>query len=151
MLFLGHLLLGILAYLIGNQFFSGGNEFIFFGLVLLGSLLPDIDEENSKISKWFWIIGKIVGKIFSHRGFIHSIFFFLILGFLIAHFFGDYYAYAILLGYTAHLVGDAISVQGVKIFHPFQFKIRGPMRVGSTMEVFLTGFVFAIVLWMVFL
>jgi len=150
MLFYGHILLGLLVFLISRNYFSGGNEIIFFLLVMLGSLLPDIDEENSKISKWFGIIGKIVSKIFSHRGFLHSIFFFLILGMLMTHFFGKYYAYGLMLGYLAHLLGDAISLQGVKVFHPLQFKVRGPMKVGGVMEVFLTGFLLVVIVMVVF-
>lgn len=150
MLFYGHVLLGLLVFLVSRNYFHGGNEIIFFLLVMLGSLLPDIDEKDSKINQWFGIVGKVVARIFSHRGFLHSIFFFLILGLLMAYFFNRYYAYALMLGYLAHLIGDAISLQGVKIFHPFQWKVRGPMKVGGVMEVFLTGFLLAVIVMVVF-
>ena len=138
MLFHGHVLLGILAFLFTKNLFSGGNQLIFFCLVLLGALLPDIDEPNSRINKWSGIIGKIIGKLFKHRGFLHSILFFIILFLIIKYYFSAYYAYAIVIGYSAHVVGDGISLMGLNPFYPFKFKVKGPMRVGGKVEMVLT-------------
>ncbi len=146
MLFQGHLLLGLVYYLLFFDNFSPNNQFLFFFFVLLGSLLPDIDEENSKINQWSGFIGKIVGRIFPHRGFLHSIFFFTILFFVLKHFLGATYGYGLLLGYLAHLTGDCISLAGVRIFYPFRFKIKGPLRVGSKFETVLTILLFLLVI-----
>ena len=78
MLFVGHLTLGVLAFLLAQPYLIG-NQVLLFLTVLLGSLLPDIDEENSRICKWSGPIGKLVAKTFPHRGFIHSLLFFAIL------------------------------------------------------------------------
>ena len=42
-------------------------------MCIAGSLLPDIDNVESKVSVRCPIISKIVNKIFGHRNFIHSI------------------------------------------------------------------------------
>ena len=146
MLFMGHVLIGLTYYLLFFEYFTPPNQIVFFLLVLLGSLLPDIDEENSKINKWSGIFGKIIGRTFPHRGFLHSIFFFTILFFIIKYFFLEVYGHALLIGYFAHLTGDGISLSGVRIFYPFKYKIRGPLRVGSKVETFITVVLFLLVL-----
>ncbi|HIJ10716.1 TPA: metal-dependent hydrolase [Candidatus Woesearchaeota archaeon] len=135
MLFPTHILLGIVLYLISRPFFSGGNEIVFFLLVLLGAILPDIDEPRSKISQWTGIIGKIVGRIAKHRGFCHSIFFVGIISFAIAYVWSSYYAWALFMGYVAHMIGDGITPMGVRIFYPFsKARIKGPFRTGGLSE-----------------
>src|SRR3989344_5508382 len=103
--------------------------------ILLGSILPDIDEKHSRINKWFGIVGSIVAFFAKHRGFFHSLLFHGIIFFAISYFFNTYYAWALLLGYTAHIVGDGITPMGVQLFYPFsQFKIRGPIKTGGFWE-----------------
>jgi inner membrane protein len=150
MLFHGHLLLGLIIFLVSRNFISGGNELIFFLLVLLGALLPDIDEPDSTINKWFGFIGIITGKIFSHRGFLHSLFFFILVALLIKFVSSNYYAYAILLGYISHIIGDGLSRQGVRVFWPFNFKLKGPLKVGSWLEFFITLAMFLLVIKVIF-
>ena len=67
-----HMAFGFLA---GLLFLPMWNHswFIFIPLCILGSLIPDIDHEKSKINKLFPIT-KWVPKLFKHRGFFHTIF-----------------------------------------------------------------------------
>ena len=51
MLFLTHLLLGIVSFLLIKGYLVG-NQIVILLLILLGSILPDIDEENSWSSLW---------------------------------------------------------------------------------------------------
>ena len=135
MLFLTHILLGITFFLLLRNYFSEGSTILFFLLILLGSILPDIDEKHSRINKWFGIVGSIVAFFAKHRGFFHSLLFHGIIFFAISYFFNTYYAWALLLGYTAHIVGDGITPMGVQLFYPFsQFKIRGPIKTGGFWE-----------------
>jgi inner membrane protein len=135
MLFNTYILLGIVFFLLVKDYFPIGSNILFFALVLLGSILPDIDSPNSKINRWSGIIGKVVTFFFKHRGFFHSLLFFGILFFIVQHFWNGYYAFGILLGNIAHLIGDGITPAGVKIFYPFSnFKIRGPIRTGGMFE-----------------
>lgn len=130
-----HILLGITVFLFTKDFFSAGNNLIFFLMVLLGSILPDIDSRHSKINRWSGFVGNIATFLAKHRGFFHSLLFFLILFFVISYYWKNNYAWGLLLGYFAHLIGDGITRRGVQIFYPFsKFKFKGPIRVGGMFE-----------------
>jgi len=130
-----HILLGITVFLVANNFFTGGNEIIFFLLVLLGSILPDIDARRSKINQWTGIIGIFIAFFAKHRGLFHSLILHASLMFVITIYWSNYYAWALFLGYIAHIIGDSITKMGVQIFYPFSnFKVRGPLRSGGFTE-----------------
>ena len=59
-------LLGILS--ISNSIFTT-NFLIFCLIAIFGSMVPDIDNPSSKLGKNI----KIVGYVFKHRGFFHSL------------------------------------------------------------------------------
>ena len=135
MLFHTHILFCIVFFFLFKNYFSGGNEIIFFFIVLLGSVLPDIDDGKSKIKKASGIIGSIISFIFKHRGIFHSIFMALGLYILLYLTWKPYYAGAILIGYSSHLFADFLTPMGIKIFYPLShFKIKGPIKVGSVWE-----------------
>ena len=117
---------------------------LFFG-VLLGSILPDIDERHSKINRWSGILGILIAFFAKHRGFFHSVLFFLSLTFLL-HFLGQpAFGWGVLLGYASHLILDGLTPQGVAPFWPLSsWKMRGPLRTGSFAEHVL--FLFLVIL-----
>ncbi|PIN73513.1 hypothetical protein COV20_04795 [Candidatus Woesearchaeota archaeon CG10_big_fil_rev_8_21_14_0_10_45_16] len=130
MLFYTHLLLGVAMYL--SLGVSGVDMLL---IVLLGAILPDIDEGNSKINRWSGFIGKIATSLDRHRGFFHSIWFFAILFLLCLKFWQVKYGWALLMGYGAHLIGDGITPMGVQPLRPLsRFTLRGPFRVGGPAE-----------------
>ena len=135
MLYPTHLLLGIIFYLFSHEYLAGGNVIIFFLILMVTCLFPDIDEEHSVINRATGPFGTVIAFFTKHRGFFHSIFLYLGLFVAVSIIWSNYYGWAILLGYLAHLLGDGMTPMGVKIFHPFHnFKIRGPIRAGSTVE-----------------
>ena len=135
MLFHTHLLLGIVAFLLLKDFFTGGNEIVFLTLVLLGSIFPDIDDGKSKMKKASGIIGSIISYLFKHRGIFHSLIFAFGIFVLFIIFWNNYYAFAFFIGYCTHIFGDIITPMGIRIFYPFSnFKIKGPIRVGGIGE-----------------
>ncbi len=154
MLFHGHLLVGMLMFLLTYKLFPelyiGSNLLILFLVVLFGSILPDIDEKGTKINQWFGFVGIIFEKMFKHRGFLHSLIFFLSISFLVKLIFSDAYGYALLLGLFSHILGDGISKMGVKLFYPFRFRIRGPLKVGSMAEMAISFVVFCVIVWVLF-
>lgn len=115
--------------------------YLFFPAVLLGSILPDIDHEGSKINK-ILPLTKYFAKLFKHRGFFHSaypVFFFIILE-LITNMSGIGFALAI--GYASHLLSDGLTPFGVNLLHPAaKLKIEGFIPTGGTFEVIV--FIFA--------
>ncbi len=146
MLFQGHVLMGLVVYLATSPFFAYGSDLGFFLMMMLGALLPDIDEEKSIINRWSGIVGQVVGKIFPHRGFLHSLLFFFILYVLCAYFWNYQYGIALLLGYLAHILADGISLRGVRVFYPLRFKIKGPMKVGGPLEKMITVLLFLVII-----
>ena len=59
-------------------------------VILIGSLIPDLDTSNSKIGRKV-IFSKLLNILFGHRKFFHSLFFGAILSFFVFLVFGKYY------------------------------------------------------------
>lgn len=98
----------------------------YYGGIMLGSLLPDIDHPQSYIGRRLWILSAPINKLFGHRGFTHSILSLTILGIVTAPwwlvnplFFGGF-----LLGYFSHLLGDMCTISGVPLFYPNKKRYR---------------------------
>lgn len=146
MLFAGHLLIAILLFLLARSHLLsfGGNEVFLFLVLIFAALLPDIDEKHSRMNRWSGILGRIVIKIFRHRGLLHSLLFSGVIALCIGTFFSKAYGLAFLLGYFAHIFADGITPMGVRILYPLSFKVSGPLKVGSLGEMLLTGLLFVI-------
>ena len=151
MLFYTHVLLGILFFLLFRGYFSG-NILLVFLLMLLGSVLPDLDEPHSKINQWSGVLGRIISFFFKHRGMFHSLLFAGIFLILLGYFWQWPYAIALALGYLAHLLIDSITPLGVQLFYPFsRHKIRGPVRTGGAWELFLLALFIVLIIKQLFL
>ncbi len=148
MLFAGHILVGILLFLLARSSLLslGGNELWIFLLVIFAALLPDIDEKHSKMNRWSGVIGRVVVKVFKHRGIFHSLLFFATVSLALGLFIGESYGLAFILGYFAHIFADGITPMGVAILYPLPWKVSGPLRVGSIGEKLLTVLLFVVVL-----
>jgi inner membrane protein len=134
MLFPTHVLLGILIFLLARTHLTG-NTYLILSLILLGSILPDIDEHKSKITRWSGLLGKIVSFLFKHRGILHSIFTPLIFCSFLGLLWDFDYALALFLGYVGHLFADALTPMGIPIFYPFTpFRLKGPFKTGNISE-----------------
>ncbi|MBI4980031.1 metal-dependent hydrolase [Candidatus Woesearchaeota archaeon] len=134
MLFLTHLLLGLISFLLVKEELVG-NQLIILLLILLGSILPDIDEENSRINKWGRILGKVIAFFSKHRGMFHSLLFAVLLSAILGYVWSWYYGIALFIGYLSHLIGDALTPMGIQVFYPFlKFRIKGPIKTGGWME-----------------
>ncbi|MBI2668523.1 metal-dependent hydrolase [Candidatus Woesearchaeota archaeon] len=150
MLFKTHLLLGALFFLLTKDHFTGGSVLLFFSLVLLGSILPDIDEPNSKVNRGGGIVGIMVAMFTRHRGIFHSLVMAAFVFLAVTYWWSNYYAWALLIGYVAHLVGDAITPMGVAFLYPFsRYRIRGFVRTGGMAEVLVFAILVVMVIKMV--
>ena len=135
MIFKTHLALGFLIGILFITIFPQKLPILFIFLVTIFSALPDIDHPNSKYGRKLKIISWPIHLIFKHRGFFHSVFPPIILFFVLSYFNLRYLGLAVLVGYTAHLIGDAVTKEGINFLHPFSiFHIRGPIRTGAIME-----------------
>ena len=125
MLFYTHLAFALLTalYLMPQQIF----------LVLLGSMIPDIDNVHSKINEKLKIT-KLFGYLFKHRGFCHSLWFALLL-FITISYLAPNIAGPILVGYISHLIIDSITKQGIDYLAPIaSFKVKGFIETGMAGE-----------------
>jgi len=132
MLFKTHLLFALFVSLLLMKFFDFGILFLLF--VLIGSLIPDIDNVESFLGRKYRIISGPVEFIFGHRGLLHSIY--PVLGLVILYFiFKTKLVFALAIGYFLHLVLDAVTKEGITFFTvPFRFKVRGFIKTGGIWE-----------------
>lgn len=138
MMFRTHLAFGFLIGLLSLKILDVSHPIIFLVLVTLFSSLPDIDHPKSKIGRKFFFISWPISIIFKHRGFFHSLFPPLILFFVFYYFNLIFLAFAIAIGYISHLLGDALTKEGINFLHPLStFRIQGPLRTGAMIETIL--------------
>lgn len=142
MMFYTHLAFAFLTGILGIKYLHPQNQILFIFLLLFAAALPDIDSPSSKLGSKV----KVIGWLFSHRGFFHSILallLFSLLGFYFLH--NKMYFYAIAIGYGSHLLSDMISKQGIMLFYPFsKKKMNGFVTTGGFLEmIFLLIFIAA--------
>jgi len=106
MFFYTHLVIALFISIILSINFS--NPYLFIFIVLISTLLPDIDTKHSKIGKkWFFRPFQFFVR---HRGILHS-FIFLIIVVLLLFLFSKVIAFGFLLGYGLHLLLDRINIK----------------------------------------
>jgi len=146
MKYYSHLIFGFLLYSILLKFFPVLIKPGVYILYFLGVLLPDIDHPKSFISRE---TTSFIGKHVKHRGFTHSIEFALICMFVVYFVSGSIiYGLGLGLGVLAHILGDALTVTGVKMSYILgKPHIRGFVRTGHLSEYVMDGvFIFLILL-----
>jgi inner membrane protein len=132
-----HLAFGFFSGLLLMDYFSIGNKYLFFVLVLFGAILPDIDTPNSKISHKIPVIPKVLNVFSKHRGIFHSVFIAILLGLFVSYF-SKAYGIALFLGYGSHLLIDGLTKKGVNLLHPIsKLRISGPIETGKLWELVL--------------
>lgn len=117
----GLLFTGIFASFWNINIFSDAG---FFGLTILGSVLPDIDHTKSPIGKLFWPLSRYIDTRFGHRTITHSLLFLLcfsLFSYAMQRLFCPTYPIALILFFSAfsHLVLDMITISGIPLFYPF--------------------------------
>jgi inner membrane protein len=120
------------------------------GMAVAGSLMPDIDRPDSWIGRRLLIIAYPLSLVIKHRGITHSLLMVAMLGVLAsihtepASLWPIPWAAAFVLGYGVHLLGDAITPQGIPLLWPWKraFALPPGIRTGSLLEIILVmGFV----------
>src|SRR4051812_11682043 len=93
-------------------------------MTVVGSLLPDIDHPASRISHDMKCFA-LPFHLFSHRGLTHSLLavvvMALLMGFLQVEFVR---AVALLAGYVSHLIADALTRSGIRLWWPSRRRFR---------------------------
>jgi inner membrane protein len=115
--------------------------------VVIGSLLPDIDEPKSYVGSKSLGAAHIVKGIFGHRGFTHSILA-LLLVMIPLFYHGDIdlikageatgfimFWTGLSMGYMFHMIGDLFSVSGIPLLYPIKKRTAIPVyKTGTWLE-----------------
>ena len=140
-----HLLFALLLGILYFDYFIGeiglALKIAFAAMLVIGALLPDIDQKESSASHKAPVLSGLVRLFSKHRGIMHSVWIpviiFLVAKFIVVKYFNlpDLILMGFLIGYSSHLIGDAITVQGISPITPLhKFKLRGLMKTGGIAE-----------------
>ena len=130
-----------------NDYFSIAAEKIFFLTAAAFAVIPDIDTVKSKAGKWLEPFSIVIGVFSKHRGIMHTALAAATTYLLMSTFFSKQIAAAALIGYSSHIILDAMTVAGVKLLYPFsKLKLHGFIRTNTMPEhILLLLFVAALV------
>jgi membrane-bound metal-dependent hydrolase YbcI (DUF457 family) len=137
MLMKTHLVIGIAValYFIPHV----NNVLIFIPVVLIASLLPDIDSGFSSLGKHRFF--RPVQWTTKHRGIFHSYTLAIFVSLIFA-FFVPVLALPFFLGYGFHLLADSFTPNGIRPFWPLKFVSSGVVKSGGGVEnAIFVGFV----------
>src|SRR3989344_4956792 len=135
MMFRTHLAFAFLIGLIFLNFFSFEfDKYLFLFIVLVSSIIPDIDLSGSKIGRRIKPLSNIFNFLFGHRGFLHSLLFILILFLIFVFIKNEILGLALFLGFFSHLALDSLSKEGIRFFYPLKFKVNGFIKTNRIVE-----------------
>lgn len=129
MLLRTHLAFGILMIILFVQHVN--NKLIFIGMVLLATVLPDLD---SGFSSWGrHLIFRPMQFFVKHRGVIHSLTTGVVLSVLLAVFW-PVASLGFFIGYSVHLICDSLTKEGIQPFWPLRARSKGFIATGGRIE-----------------
>ena len=134
MLMRTHLMIGLVFALVFFPYVN--NKVLFIPIVLLASLAPDIDCAYSYLGRR--TIFRPLQFFVRHRGVIHSF----TIAIIAAVFFALIWpaaAFPFFLGYSLHLLGDSVTIDGIRPFWPWKDEVSGKIRTGGTLEYVILG------------
>lgn len=134
MMWYTHFVFNILLGVLFLEIFPIENKWIFLLLVLVFGFVPDLDHVKSKIGRGLPVFSHIINFIFGHRKFFHSIFVPIIVLIVLSAFGASFVGLAFFVGFVSHLIGDALTKEGVNFIYPLKFKIAGPIKTGKFIE-----------------
>jgi membrane-bound metal-dependent hydrolase YbcI (DUF457 family) len=131
---------------------SAGNPlpFLFFGV--LGGMVPDLDATESKIKYWkpipgvhfrpFYLPSLIVGLLFAHRAFFHSLFAGALISGMALLYWPDHFWLVLSFfgGFFSHLFADSLNCSGIAYFWPIKKRFclwwsrKSAPRVGGVID-----------------
>lgn len=124
-----HLAIGLAVGL--HLFPIVNNKLIFLPVLIIASLLPDIDSKLSSLGNFKPF--RVLQAASSHRGILHSYTLCIAISLVFA-FFYPIVAFPFFLGYSFHLLADSFTVQGIRPFWPFKVVSAGKVTTGGRTE-----------------
>ena len=115
------------------------NKLIFVVMVLIATIIPDLDNPHSKYGSN--IAFSPLQSVTKHRGFIHSFTTAVILVGIIAIWW-PVASFGFFIGYSVHLITDSFTKNGIRPFWPFKWEANGPITtVGKIEDVLFLGLI----------
>jgi membrane-bound metal-dependent hydrolase YbcI (DUF457 family) len=124
-----HLAIGVFAVVFFLPYVN--HKLVFIPVVLIASLLPDIDSGFSTFGRKK--IFRPLQALTKHRGIFHSFTFCILFSVILAFYF-PVAAFGFFLGYGLHLLADSWTREGIMPFWPIQEVARGRVTDGGTLE-----------------
>ena len=135
MMFRTHLVFGIFAGLLVSKIFSISEFGLFMAICIVSSILPDLDTPFSKTGRKIPVLSWLLNFLFGHRGLMHTVFFPLLVYFILMLFGKNLWAGAFFVGYMSHLFIDMLNTKGVYFFFPIvRIRINGFIKIGGVLE-----------------
>ncbi|MDP1695431.1 MAG: metal-dependent hydrolase [archaeon] len=110
---------------------SVSSKLIFIPVILIATLLPDIDCAYSTLGH-HWIF-KPLQFLTKHRGIVHSLTICIVISLIFA-FYIPVIALPFFLGYASHLFVDSFTEEGIRVFWPLSDSVTGKVRTGGAIE-----------------
>ena len=126
------------------------NEFVFFSVVIISSLLPNIDSGFSFLGKKK--IFKPVRLMTNHKRIMHTYTFTIIVSGIFA-FFYPIIALPFFLGFSFHLLADSFPFNVIMPFWPLKAKSKGVVKSGGPIDkaLFMVFIIIDVVLLVAFI
>jgi len=129
MLLKTHFMFALLLIIVFFNFVN--NKWIFIGMVMIGTVLPDIDTGFSSYGRH--LIFRPLQFFVKHRGIIHSLTLAVILSVLLAVYW-PVVSFGFFVGYCVHLICDSFTKEGIKPFWPLKIRSSGFIATGGRIE-----------------
>ena len=129
MLLKTHVMFAVLVIILFIQ--QVNNKFVFIGMVLVATVIPDLDSGFSSYGRH--IIFRPLQFFVKHRGVIHSLTAAVVLSVLIALYW-PVAGFGFFMGYCVHLVCDSFTREGIQPFWPLKIKSNGVIASGGGVE-----------------
>lgn len=109
------------------------NKFIFFGVVILASLLPDIESGFAAVKRHH-LFSIQPTKLLFHKNRIFHTYTFLIPATILIAVIYPFLALPFFLGYSFHIFLDSFTPTGIKPFWPLKHKAHGKIVPGGHID-----------------
>jgi inner membrane protein len=131
-----HFAVGLACGLIAVITLEPSQAVAMVGAAAAGALLPDLDSPMSTLGR---LLPINPFAALGHRRILHSISMLIIFWLLAYYKSNELWHVYLLIGYTSHIILDAITVQGVPLWYPFpgRFKLPLQIRTGGFLDLFL--------------
>ena len=124
-----HLLFGVLLALFFFPHVT--TPVIFVTLVVIASLLPDVDSMHSYVGRSIFL--RPLQWVMRHRGFLHSVTFAVFVSFILVLFI-PVTSFPFFIGYVGHLLLDSFTIEGIRPWWPSKEEWKGSIVTGSSVE-----------------